>query len=585
MGHELHLVSDLALILISAGVITIIFKLLKQPLVLGYLVAGFLIGPHFRLFPSLIAPTSVKEWSEIGIIFLLFALGLEFNIKKLLKVGRTAMVTSITQMLTMLCIGFITGYFLGWTTIESLILAGMLVMSSTTIVIKAFGDLGLRNHKFADISLVVLIMEDIIAILMLVIIPAIAVSQQFAGKDIVFTLLKFVFFIILWFVVGISIIPTFFRKLKSYINDETLLIISIGLCFGMVVFANYVGFSSALGAFVMGSILSESTESKNIESLTKSIKDLFGVIFFVSVGMMVNPIILAEYWQPIIIITFITLIGKAFFSVMGVLIAGESLKVSIQTGFSLAQIGEFAFIIATLGVSLGILRDFIYPVIVAVSFLTTFTTPYFIRFATPFYNWLEPHIPPHIRQKLDEYVIMGIGPKGNSDWKIILKTSLLRSVIFTVICIAIIYCAFHFLYPFVFKILPDDSPQIVGNFINAFLTLGILAPFLLGLMTNNHSTHEINLRLWRMSRLSRTGVVTWTLFRIFLATFFVILVLLKCFQFKVFVGISIALAIVFFILFSRNTFKRFSKMEENFIKNLESNDGSKKSNEERKESD
>ena len=578
MSQELHLVSDLALILISAGIITIIFKLLKQPLVLGYLVAGFLIGPNFNLFPSLIEPANVKEWSEIGIIFLLFALGLEFNFKKLLKTGRTAIVTSITQMLTMLCVGFVTGYLLGWSTIESLILAGMLVMSSTTIVIKAFGDLGLRKHKFAEISLVVLIMEDLIAILLLVLIPAIAVSQQFAGKDIFFTLLKFVFFIILWFVVGISVIPTFFRKLKSYINDETLLIISIGLCFGMVVFANYVGFSSALGAFVMGSILSESIESKNIESLTKSIKDLFGAIFFVSVGMMVDPKILVEYWQPIVIITLVTLIGKSFFSTMGVLIAGESLKVSIQTGFSLAQIGEFAFIIATLGVSLGVLHDFIYPVIVAVSFITTFTTSYFIRLAIPFYNWLEPKIPDHIRKKLDDYMIIGSAPKGNSDWKIILKTSLLRTVVFTVICIAIIYCAFHFLFPFVFKILPDETPQIVGNLINAFLTLGIMSPFLLGLMTNKHTTHEINMRLWRMSRLSRTGVVTWTLFRIFLATFFVIIVLLKCFQFTFFVGIAIALAIVFFILFSRNTFKRFTKMEENFIKNLKSDDDENEQN-------
>ena len=346
MSEDLHLVSDLALILISAGIITIIFKLLKQPLVLGYIVAGFLVGPNFKIFPTVVEQTSVHQWSEIGIIFLLFALGLEFSFRKLFKVGATAIIASAAEIVIMFCVGFFTGYLMKWTVMESIFLGGMLAMSSTTIIIKAFDDLNLKKEKFADITMVILIIQDIVAILMMVLLSTAAVSQQVDGADMLMCILKLIFFMVLWFVVGISIIPTFFRKAKKYINDETLLIISIGLCFGMVVFANYVGFSSALGAFVMGSILSETIEAEHIERLLKSVKDLFGAIFFVSVGMMVDPQILIDYWPTVLALTLIVLVVKALISSFSVLIAGEDLKTSLQVGFSLSQIGEFAFILA-----------------------------------------------------------------------------------------------------------------------------------------------------------------------------------------------------------------------------------------------
>ncbi|MBR2770550.1 MAG: cation:proton antiporter, partial [Bacteroidales bacterium] len=356
MSEDLHLVSDLALILISAGIITIIFKLLKQPLVLGYIVAGFLVGPNFKIFPTVVEQTSVHQWSEIGIIFLLFALGLEFSFRKLFKVGATAIIASAAEIVIMFCVGFFTGYLMKWTVMESIFLGGMLAMSSTTIIIKAFDDLNLKKEKFADITMVILIIQDIVAILMMVLLSTAAVSQQVDGADMLMCILKLIFFMVLWFVVGISIIPTFFRKAKKYINDETLLIISIGLCFGMVVFANYVGFSSALGAFVMGSILSETIEAEHIERLLKSVKDLFGAIFFVSVGMMVDPQILIDYWPTVLALTLIVLVVKALISSFSVLIAGEDLKTSLQVGFSLSQIGEFAFIIAALGVSLKVMN-------------------------------------------------------------------------------------------------------------------------------------------------------------------------------------------------------------------------------------
>ena len=387
--EELHLVTDLALILISAGVTTILFKWLKQPLVLGYIVAGFLVGPHFNLFPTITQTAVISEWSEIGIIFLLFALGLEFSFKRLFQVGSTAFITAGVEIITVFLAGFLTGYLFGWTTTESIFLGGMLAMSSTTIVIKAFSDMGIKKQKFADIVLVVLIIQDLVAILMMVLLPAIAVRNNLDGSEMLMSIIKLVFFIILWFLVGIYVFPSFFKWTRKLINEETLLIISIGLCFGMVALATSLGFSSALGAFVMGSILGETVEGHKIEKLMKSIKDLFGAIFFVSVGMMVDPQILVQYWLPIVILSLVTIIVKAVMSAAGVLMSGESLKVAVQTGMSLSQIGEFAFIIATLGNSLGVMEDYIYPVIVAVSVITTFTTPYCIKLAGPLADGIE----------------------------------------------------------------------------------------------------------------------------------------------------------------------------------------------------
>ena len=447
--EELNLVHDLALIFISAGIITLIFKQLKQPLVLGYIVAGILIGPHFALFPDVVAVKSVNEWSEIGVIFLLFALGLEFSIKKLLNVGGSALITAVTEVLAMLCIGFFVGYLLGWTVLESIFLGGMLSMSSTTIIIKAFSDLNLRNQKFTSIVFGTLVVEDIVAILMMVMLSTVAISKNFAGGDMIFSLLKLLFFLILCFLVGIYVLPTFFRKFRKVMNDETLLITSIGLCFGLVLLASSLGFSVALGAFLMGSILAETIEGIHIEHLTKNIKDLFGAVFFVSVGMMVDPSILVQYWLPILILTLVTIFGKAIFSSAGVLLSGQSLKTSLQSGFSLAQIGEFAFIIAALGFHLGVMREFIYPVIITISVITTFTTPYFIRLANPFYEWLNPKLPIKVKTFLDNYSTGNDLVKSVSDWKKLLRFYMTNILIYSVLLIAVILAFYYFICPFI----------------------------------------------------------------------------------------------------------------------------------------
>ncbi|MCQ2270515.1 MAG: cation:proton antiporter [Bacteroidales bacterium] len=568
MEENMHLVTDLALILISAGVITVIFKLLKQPLVLGYIVAGFIVGPHFGLFPTVMEMSSIKAWSEIGIIFLMFALGLEFSFKKLLKMGSTAFIAAGIGILLMMGIGALTGYLMDWSLMECIFLGGMLAMSSTTIIIKAFEDLGLKKEPFADFTLVILIIQDIVAIVMMVLLSTAAASQKFQGGEMLEVILKLLFFLILWFVVGIAIIPTLFRKAKKYINDETLLIISIGLCFGMVVYANYVGFSSALGAFVMGSILCETIEGEHIEKITKGTKDLFGAIFFVSVGMMVDPNILLEYWGPILILTMLTLVVKAFVSAGSVLLSGKNLRDSLKTGFSLAQIGEFAFIIAALGVSLNVLNAYIYPVIVAVSVITTFTTPYCIRLAEPFSGWLEARLPQRVKVALDQYSLVDTTSRAQGTWRTILKTSLLRTAIFGIICSSIIFIAFQYFYPFMFRILDGKIPINLINIINAGAVLLVISPFLYGLMSNNHSTQSLYAKLWHDGQWNKIGIMAWTFFRIACACFMVMLILSKSFKFTKLVVFILAVVIVLFFLFSKRTLNRFTEIEDNFMANL-----------------
>ncbi len=489
MHDEIKLVQDLALIFISAGIITLIFRTLKQPLVLGYIVAGFLISPHFDLFPTVIDEENVKVWSEIGVIFLLFALGLEFSFKKLLKVGGSAAITAITEVVTMLCVGFVVGHLLGWTTLESVFLGGMLAMSSTTIIIKAFDDLGLRNQKFTNIVFGTLVVEDIVGILMMVLLSTIAVSQTVDGGDMILSLLELGFFLIICFLVGIYVLPTFFRKFRKSMNNETLLVISIGLCFGLVVLATHFKFSAALGAFLMGSILAETIEGEHIEHLTKNIKDLFGAVFFVSVGMMVNPSILGEYWVPILVLTLVTIFGKSFFSTIGVLLSGQPLRVSLQSGFSLAQIGEFAFIIATLGYSHKVMSEFIYPVIVTISVITTFTTPYFIRLANPFHDWLEPKLPVKFRTFLENYASGGDLVKDESDWKKMMKYYLINIFVYSILLIAMILLFSYSVSPFITKELTGYGVSIpLINFINAALTIIAMMPFIMGLISGSRKS-------------------------------------------------------------------------------------------------
>ena len=527
MTHIPPLVSDLALILITAGIVSLLFKWLKQPVVLGYIVAGFLVGPHVNLLPSVIDSESIATWSEIGIIFLLFALGLEFRFKKLMDVGLPAIIAAVVNMGAMIVVGYLVGNLLGWSNMESIFLGGMLSMASTTIIIKAFGDMSLQKKRFANIVFGILIIEDIAAILMMVLFSTIAVSRTFEGIQLFESLVKVIFFIIVWFVTGIFFIPTALKKIKKYLNDETLLVLSIGLCLGMVLFADIVGLSAALGAFIMGSVLAESTESKRIEHLTNPLKDIFGAVFFVSVGMMIVPGLIVEHIVPILILTVIVIIGRVIFGTLGVSVSGESLKVAVQSGFSLAQVGEFSFIIAALGIQLGVLSDFIYPIIVSVSVITTFTTPYGIRYSEKIYRAIDKRLPAQWNNLRIGYGNLNDKAKSaQGEWMILLTNTFLPVLVHLTLAVAVLILSKMYLIPFVTGLIPS----LWGNILSAMVAISCMSPFLYGLISKRYIlSKEQFAGLWNKSLLNKWLLIGLNLSRNALFISLIIIVLFPLF--------------------------------------------------------
>lgn len=563
MSHLPTLISDLALILVAAGIMTLIFKKLKQPLVLGYIVAGFIAGPHITFTPSVIDSANIQTWADIGVIFLLFALGLEFSFKKLMKVGGPATVAALTIISGMVMLGFIVGVAMGWKRMDCIFLGGMLAMSSTSIIYKAFDDLGLRTKKFAGLVFGVLIIEDLVAIVLMVLLSTMVVSQNFEGMEMVYSIGKLMFFLLLWFLTGIYIIPTFFRRTRLLMGEETMLIVSLGMCFLMVVFASYVGFSSALGAFVMGSILAETIEAEKIGHLVKPVKDLFAAIFFVSVGMMVDPAMIVQYAWPVVIITLTVLVGQAFFGTFGVVLAGQPLKTAMQSGFCLTQIGEFAFIIAALGVSLQVTSKFLYPIVVAVSVITTFLTPYMIRLAEPAYPFVEKHLPLRWRKFIEHYTSGAKTVNHESNWKRLL-TSLIRIVIiYSVIIIAILILAFNFLVPFVGNHLPGTW----GALLSATLILILIAPFLRAIVAKKNHSAEFEM-LWEDNWFNRGYLIALVLFRFLLAVLYVMVVIMTLFKASVAILLGIACLVVAGMFYSRYLKKQSILIERRFLRNL-----------------
>ena len=564
------MVADLALILTSAGVVTVIFKLLKQPLVLGYLVAGFLVGPHLHIFPTVTDVSDVEVWSEIGIIFMMFSVGLEFSFKKLMSVGSKAFLTAFIGIIGMIGVGALLGFIMGWGVMESIFLGGMLSMSSTAIIVKAFDDMNLKDKPFASLTTVVLIIQDIVAVVMMVLISTVAASKNNgAGREMLMSIVKLVFFLILWFVVGIYLIPTLLRKFKKYINNENLLIISIGLCFAMVIIANSVGFSSALGAFVIGSILAETDESDRIEHLTESIKNLFCAIFFVSVGMMIDPQVLLQYWKLILSLVIITLVVKAFVCSAAAVVAGSNLEDSVKSGFTLSQIGEFAFIIASVAVAQHVMPSYIYPVIIAASVITTFTTPYWIKLATPVYNGLERRMSPKTKAALDAYALFGSSNEGKKNWSSIIKSTISNVLVFSVLSFATLAVMFEFVIPFVKK-LPyvEMIPKWGFNTMAAVGCLLAVSPFLFGIVRNSPKVHELYRNLVKENRANMLAVIVWTLIRFVIVFYFVFSILVKFFKFTKWVIVLIAVAVIFLLVLSRHNLNRFTKLERNFKTNL-----------------
>ena len=571
MGHLPNLINDLALILITAGVVTILFKWLKQPVVLGYIVAGFLAGPNFVFFPSIGDSANISAWSEIGVVFLLFALGLEFSFRKLMSVGGSVLIAATINMGSMIVVGYLIGGFLGWSSMDSIFLGGMLSMSSTTIIIKAFNDMGLGKKKFAHIVFGMLVVEDLAAIVMMVILSTFAVSRNFQGAELFAGVMKLVFFMLIWFISGIFLLPTMLKKFNRYLNNETLLIVATSLCLGMVVFAAEVGFSSALGAFVIGSILAETIEVKRIEHLVEPLKNFFGAVFFVSVGMMLDVRVLVEYAGVIAFFTVAVLIGRITFATLGVSATGQSLKVSIESGLSLAQIGEFSFIIATLGINLGVIQEFLYPIIVAVSIITTFTTPYCIGASGKVYAFIEKRVPHGWERLINGYAAeYGIAANINqrSEWRSLLIKLLRIVAIYTCICLAIIFISSRFFQPFIFH----RVPTIWGSFLVALTTILAIAPFMRAMMMRKNKSPEFR-TLWENGVLNRIGLVSLIALRIIICVALVLAVLLPLFPDSMTILLFAAsVVIVGGIIYSRTIKKHSRLLEQRFIANLREKD-------------
>ena len=567
--EEANLVKDLALILISAGVFTIISKALKQPLILGYIVAGFLVGPHMGLFPTVSSTAEVKEWSDIGIIFLLFALGLEFSFKKLLKVGSSALITAMTQCVGMFILGFLVGEAIGWSNMESIFLGGMLSMSSTTIIIKAYDDLGYKDKPFAPLVFGALVFEDLIAVVLMVLLSTMAVSNKFAGGEMLMGLAKLVFFLILWFLVGIYMIPTLLKKAHKYLNDEILLLVSLGLCFVMVSLASLAGFSEALGAFVMGSILAETLESEHIMHLTQGIKDLFGAIFFVSVGMMVDPQVIGVHWGTILVLTITVMAGILFCSTSGAVLAGQGLDNAVHAGFSLAQLGEFSFIIAGLGVSLGVMRDFIYPVIITVSVITTFTTPYMIKAGTPAYQYLIKKLPEDFLEKINSFSSQDRDntAAAQNEWRRLIKELALRVLLYGVILIAIDLGSHLFLDRYIINRLDGFTP-FVRNLISVSVTLVVMSPFLVGIAISGDQINRSSIKLIKERQANIWPVISLALLRILIAMGFVVSVIASHFHLAFWTLLLIIVFGVAFFFIGRRSISKFTIVEDRFMANL-----------------
>lgn len=558
------LIGDLALILIFGAIITVIFKKLKQPLVLGYIVAGFLVGPHFLYVPSVINEANIEFWAQIGIIVLLFSLGLEFSFKKLMNVGGSAVITATVIVVGMSTFGYAVGRLLHFSSINSLFLGAMLSMSSTTIIIKALSDLRMKQRRFVPLVFAVLVCEDLFAVIMMVILSSIAINNSLEGTELLYSISKLFFFLIIWFVVGVFLLPSFFRYFRTTINDEILLILAMGLCMLMAMFSVYSGFSLALGAFVMGSILAGTCEAEHIERVTKPVKDLFGAVFFISVGMMVNPDIIVQYIGPIVLLSCVVIVGMILFGTFGMLLTGQPLKIAMETGFSLTQIGEFAFIIATLGMSLGVLDHTIYPIVVAVSVITTFFTPYFIKLAEPTYNYLEKRLPERWDFLINRYTKQAAEENETKKlWKEIAQRYVWRILLYSTLIVAVMGISYFYILPPL-----TDYWGEYGKLLGVVIAFVIMAPFLLALSIPSTTKKQRQKLSSLNDNISAVPLVVMTTFRIMLTFAFLIGFLAKIYSLTIgwLFGASVLILLILFL--SKRVKHRMVNIENKFVNNL-----------------
>lgn len=564
------MIRDLALILIVAGVTTIVFKKLRQPLVLGYLVAGFLVSPHMPYTMSVVDEANIHSWAEIGVMFTLFSLGLDFSFKKILKMGASPVISAAIIIFCMMALGISVGHAFGWAKMDCIFLGGMLAMSSTTIIYKAFDDLGLRQQQFAGRVMSVLILEDILAIVMMVMLSAMATGHANGGTMLT-SAMKIVFFLVLWLVVGIYAIPMLLRSVRKLVNNETMLIVALGLCCAMAVFSTEVGFSEAFGAFIMGSILAETVEADRIVKLVEPVKNLFGAIFFVSVGMLVDPHVIVQYALPIVVLVLTIVLGQAVFGTLAFMLAGESLKSAMKCGFSMSQIGEFSFIIASMGLGLGVIGKFLYPVVVAVSVITTFLTPYMIKLANPVYCRLEKHLPDKLIHWLNSMQMSHPHTTQQNKWKRLLYQMSLNTIVYGILSAAVIAVMFTFVLPIVRRLLPGWDLHWYANAITGIATIVLIAPFLRAMVMKKNHSDEFK-RLWVESNFNRPPLVFTIVVRFIVALMFVFYIINYLTRFTNALMICMGAAVVGLIMYSRLAKTRSIKMERQFMLNLRSRD-------------
>jgi len=564
MGHLPALIQDLALILIAGAIVTLLFRRIKQPLVLGYIIAGFLVGPHFDFFPSISDSDNIETWAEIGVIFLLFSLGLEFSFKKLMRVGGAASITALVEIVFITFAGYYAGKWMGWSTMDSLFLGGMLASSSTTIIIRAFDELGVKTRQYARIVFGVLVVEDIVVILLMVLLSTIAVTQEFEGGEIIYTILKLAFFLALWFISGIFLLPTLLKRARTLFDSETLLILAIGLCLGMVVLATQVGFSAELGAFIMGSIIAETTKAEAVEDVIKPVKDLFGAVFFVSVGMMIDPQAIVEYGWPVLVVTVLTLFGKLVSTTFGALLSGQPLKQSVQVGMSMAQIGEFAFIVATLGLSLGVISDFLFPVAVGASAITTFTTPYLIKFSEPFYDFLERYLPPRWIRMINRYSSSTQNIQTESAWKALLRSYGTTMVANGIVLLALFLFLQNFIMPFLNRNIEDPT---LRNFIGLIISLGAASPFLWAIMAKRPEGLSYK-ELWMEKNYHRGPLVVLETSRVVAGIVIISMWVFQVFSTQTAILVIVPVVVLIFYVLGRRIQKLYQRLEIRFLANL-----------------
>lgn len=559
---------DLAIILITAGVIAVIFKWLKQPLVLGYIVAGFFIGPYFPWFPATTDDGNIRVWSDIGIVFLMFALGLGFSIKKLKKVGATGAIMALTELAVMFVLGNVVGHLLGMAHMDRIFLGCMLSISSTTIIIKTFDDLNMKQQKFTNTVTAGLVTEDLIAVLLLVILSTLSVSKSFNGGELAMSMLKLAFFLIVWFSFGIFLIPSMLRWMRKWMTEETLCVVAVGLCFGMVVLADFAGFSTALGAFVMGAILSETIEADVIHRIITPIKNLFGAVFFVSVGMLVNPEVLVKYIGPILVIAGTVIVFKTIAATLGIMLSGKPMKTAVQGGFCFCQIGEFSFIIAGLGLSFGVIDANLYPIIVSVSVLTIFVTPYMIKAGLPAYEFIYPKLPAWMKRFLEQYSSssrVAIHEKGVTKF---VKKQITSILFYSAILLALVLLSFYLLKPLIGGLFATwQISAIWGNLLGMLITMVAMAPFLWALVVKNVSRVGIR-KMMHTNSHSQVVVIPLLVLRYFLALFFVGWMMSKYEYFALGLLVVLAAVILFLLLVSRRTTDFYNRIEDRFVSNF-----------------